>query len=341
MKTQDKNNYRGTLFVLSFSLIVLFLISLVLGRYPLSLSEIGRLILSRITDIEQTWPDSAEAIFFNVRLPRVGLAVLVGAALSTSGAAYQGMFRNPLVSSDIVGASSGAAFGAALGILLGAGGSMISMSAFLFSGISVVLVYMISRIMRQNQVLGLVLAGIMIGSIFNAGTSFLKLMADPNDQLPQITFWLMGSLNGKTLSELFYAAILILLGLVPLLGLRWKMNLLTMDEKEAQAMGVAVGPLRLVVIVCATLLTATSIAVSGMIGWISLVIPHFSRLLVGSDFRRLLPTSMLMGSCFLLIVDNISRLTFTAEIPLGILTSLVGAPFYLYLLMSRRTRMNI
>ncbi len=341
MKTQDKNNYRGTLFVLSFSLIVLFLISLVLGRYPLSLSEIGRLILSRITDIEQTWPDSAEAIFFNVRLPRVGLAVLVGAALSTSGAAYQGMFRNPLVSSDIVGASSGAAFGAALGILLGAGGSMISMSAFLFSGISVILVYMISRIMRQNQVLGLVLAGIMIGSIFNAGTSFLKLMADPNDQLPQITFWLMGSLNGKTLSELFYAAILILLGLVPLLGLRWKMNLLTMDEKEAQAMGVAVGPLRLVVIVCATLLTATSIAVSGMIGWISLVIPHFSRLLVGSDFRRLLPTSMLMGSCFLLIVDNISRLTFTAEIPLGILTSLVGAPFYLYLLMSRRTRMNI
>jgi len=341
LKTQDKNNYRGTLFVLSFSLIVLFLISLVLGRYPLSLSEIGRLILSRITDIEQTWPDSAEAIFFNVRLPRVGLAVLVGAALSTSGAAYQGMFRNPLVSSDIVGASSGAAFGAALGILLGAGGSMISMSAFLFSGISVILVYMISRIMRQNQVLGLVLAGIMIGSIFNAGTSFLKLMADPNDQLPQITFWLMGSLNGKTLSELFYAAILILLGLVPLLGLRWKMNLLTMDEKEAQAMGVAVGPLRLVVIVCATLLTATSIAVSGMIGWISLVIPHFSRLLVGSDFRRLLPTSMLMGSCFLLIVDNISRLTFTAEIPLGILTSLVGAPFYLYLLMSRRTRMNI
>lgn len=341
MKTQDKNNYRGTLFVLSFSLIILFLISLVLGRYPLSLSEIGRLLLSRITDIEQTWPDSAEAIFFNVRLPRVGLAVLVGAALSTSGAAYQGMFRNPLVSSDIVGASSGAAFGAALGILLGAGGSMISMSAFLFSGISVILVYMISRIMRQNQVLGLVLAGIMIGSIFNAGTSFLKLMADPNDQLPQITFWLMGSLNGKTLSELFYAAILILLGLVPLLGLRWKMNLLTMDEKEAQAMGVAVGPLRLVVIVCATLLTATSIAVSGMIGWISLVIPHFSRLLVGSDFRRLLPTSMLMGSCFLLIVDNISRLTFTAEIPLGILTSLVGAPFYLYLLMSRRTRMNI
>ncbi|NLC39789.1 MAG: iron ABC transporter permease, partial [Clostridiaceae bacterium] len=260
---------------------------------------------------------------------------------SASGAAYQGMFRNPLVSSDIVGASSGAAFGAALGILLGAGGSMISLSAFFFSGISVTMVYMISRILRQNQVLGLVLAGIMIGSIFNAGTSFLKIMADPNDQLPQITFWLMGSLNGKTLDELFYAAILILLGLVPLLGLRWKMNLLTMDEKEAQAMGVAVGPLRLVVIICATLLTATSIAVSGMIGWISLVMPHFSRLLVGSDFRRLLPSSMLMGSCFLLIVDNISRLTFTAEIPLGILTSLVGAPFYLYLLMSRRTRMNI
>ncbi|NLC88541.1 MAG: iron ABC transporter permease [Clostridiaceae bacterium] len=341
METQSRNNYRTIILALTVSLTALFLISLVLGRYPLTLSEIGRLILSKITDIEQTWPDSAEAIFFNVRLPRVGLAVLVGAALSVSGAAYQGMFRNPLVSSDIVGASSGAAFGAALGILLGAGGSMISMSAFLFSSLSVALVYMISRILRQNQVLGLVLSGIMIGSIFNAGTSFLKLMADPNDQLPQITFWLMGSLNGKTLEELFYGAILILIGLLPLMGLRWKMNLLTMDEKEAQAMGVAVGPLRLIVIVCATLLTATSIAVSGMIGWVSLVIPHFSRLLVGSDFRRLLPASMLMGSCFLLIVDNISRLAFTAEIPLGIITSLVGAPFYLYLLLSRRSRMNL
>lgn len=341
METQSRNNYRTIILVLIIALIILLLISLVLGRYPLSLSEIRRLIFSRITHVEQTWPDSAEAIFFNVRLPRIGLAILVGAALSVSGACFQGMFRNPLVSSDIIGASSGAAFGAALGILLGVSGGFISISAFIFSALAVALVYMISRVLRQNQVLGLVLAGIMIGSIFNAGTSFLKLMADPNDQLPQITFWLMGSLNGKTLEELFYGTILILVGLVPLMSLRWKMNLLTMDEKEAQSMGVAVGPLRLLVIVCATLLTATSIAVSGMIGWISLVIPHFSRLLVGSDFRRLLPTSMLMGSCFLLIVDNISRLAYTAEIPLGILTSLVGAPFYLYLLLSRRTRMNI
>ncbi|MDD2426739.1 MAG: iron ABC transporter permease [Eubacteriales bacterium] len=341
MKVKSSNNYRSVISVLIIALIFLLLISLVLGRYPLSLLEIGRLFLSRITDVEQTWTDSSEAIFFNVRLPRIGLAALVGAALSVSGACYQGMFRNPLVSSDIIGASSGAAFGAALGILLGVGGGLISISAFIFSALAVALVYMISRILRQNQVLGLVLSGIMIGSIFNAGTSFLKLIADPNDQLPQITFWLMGSLNGKTLDELYYGAILILIGLLPLMGLRWKMNLLTMDEKEAQSMGVAVGPLRLIVIVCATLLTATSIAVSGMIGWISLVIPHFSRLLVGSDFRRLLPTSMLMGACFLLIVDNISRLAYTAEIPLGILTSLVGAPFYLYLLLSRRTRMNI
>ncbi|NLC26710.1 MAG: iron ABC transporter permease [Fastidiosipila sp.] len=341
MESQSRNNYKTTLLVLIIILIVLFLSSLVLGRYPLSLSEIGRLIVSRIMETEQTWPDSAEAIFFNARLPRIGLAVLVGAALSVSGACYQGMFRNPLVSSDIIGASSGAAFGAALGILLGVSGGLISISAFIFSALAVVLVYMISRILRQNQVLGLVLAGIMIGSIFNAGTSFLKLIADPNDQLPQITFWLMGSLNGKSMEELLYAAFFILVGLVPLMSLRWKMNLLTMDEKEAQSMGVAVGPLRLIVIVCATLLTATSIAVSGMIGWISLVIPHFSRLLVGSDFRRLLPTSLLMGASFLLIVDNISRLAYTAEIPLGILTSLVGAPFYLYLLLSRRTRMNI
>lgn len=311
-----------------------------LGRYPLGLSEIGRLILSRFTDVEVTWTDSSEAIFFNVRLPRICLAVLVGAALSVAGACYQGMFRNPLVSSDIVGASSGAAFGAALGILLGASGAWISASAFVFSALSVALVYMISKLLRQNQILGLVLAGIMVGSVFNAGTSFLKIIADPNDQLPQITFWLLGSLNGKSMTDLLYAAILIVAGLLPLLGLRWRLNLLTMDEREAQSMGVSVKPMRLIVIVCATLLTATSIAVSGMIGWISLVIPHFSRLLVGSNYRRLLPTSLLMGSCFLLIVDNISRLAYTAEIPLGILTSLVGAPFYLYLLLSRRSRLQ-
>ncbi len=296
--------------------------------------------MSRFTDVEVTWTDSSEAIFFNVRLPRICLAVLVGAALSVAGACYQGMFRNPLVSSDIVGASSGAAFGAALGILLGASGAWISASAFVFSALSVALVYMISKLLRQNQILGLVLAGIMVGSVFNAGTSFLKIIADPNDQLPQITFWLLGSLNGKSMTDLLYAAILIVAGLLPLLGLRWRLNLLTMDEREAQSMGVSVKPMRLIVIVCATLLTATSIAVSGMIGWISLVIPHFSRLLVGSNYRRLLPTSLLMGSCFLLIVDNISRLAYTAEIPLGILTSLVGAPFYLYLLLSRRSRLQ-
>jgi len=341
LKAITKGSYRKILLVLAISLVALFLISLVLGRYPLRLSEIGRLILSRFTDVEVTWTDSAEAIFFNVRLPRICLAVLVGAALSVAGACYQGMFRNPLVSSDIVGASSGAAFGAALGILIGASGAWISASAFVFSALSVALVYMISKLLRQNQILGLVLAGIMIGSVFNAGTSFLKIIADPNDQLPQITFWLLGSLNGKSMKDLLYAAILIFAGLLPLLGLRWRLNLLTMDEREAQSMGVSVKPMRLIVIVCATLLTATSIAVSGMIGWISLVIPHFSRLLVGSNYRRLLPTSLLMGSCFLLIVDNISRLAYTAEIPLGILTSLVGAPFYLYLLLSRRSRLQM
>lgn len=303
-----------------------------LGQYRISLADMGRIIWSRVAAIEKTWTDQTEAIFLHVRLPRILLAVLVGAGLSVAGACYQGMFRNPLVSSDIIGASSGAAFGAALAILLGMSGAMISVFAFAFSLSAVALVYVISKVVRTNRVLGLVLAGIMVGSVFNAMTSYLKLIADPSNELPAITYWLMGSLNGAKLKQVLYAGLFIVGGIIPLLGLRWKLNLMTMGDREAQTMGISVNTLRSIVIVAATLITAASIAVSGMIGWISLVIPHFARMLVGSDYRRLLPTSVLMGASFLLIVDNVSRLVWSSEIPIGILTSLIGAPFFVILL---------
>lgn len=311
-------------------LVILAVVSFRLGRYPMSVSQIIHVIGAHFTG--ERIDASMSAIFFHVRMPRILLSIFVGISLSVAGCCYQGIFRNPLVSSDVIGASSGAAFGAALAILIGLGGAMISISAFAWSIAAVLAVYSIGRLLRENPVLGLVLAGIMVGSLFNAGVSFLKLIADPNNELPAITYWLMGSLAGAKLSEVWPAAVIMLIGLAPLWVIRWRLNLLTMGDEEAKSMGVNVFRLRLLVILCATLMTAASIAVSGMIGWISLVIPHFSRMLVGSDYRTLFPAAALMGADFLLVIDNISRLATTAEIPIGILTAAVGAPFYLYLL---------
>ena len=256
---------------------------------------------------------SDDKVVFAVRLPRVAAAALVGAALAVSGAAYQGMFRNPMVSPDILGASTGAGFGAAVAILLGAGYFGISAAAFCCGLLAVA-------------------AGMMISSLFSAGTSFVKLVADTQQQLPAITYWLMGSLSSVKDKDVVFLAIPVALGMIPLFFLRWRMNLLTVGEEEAQSMGVNTRRLRGAVIVCATLLTSASVAVSGMIGWVGLVIPHFCRMLFGYDYRRLIPAGALFGAAFLLAVDDIARLVTTGELPLGILTAFVGAPLFLYLI---------
>ncbi len=308
------------------------LLSFALGRYPISPRETIGILLSKIIHIEPFWTERMATVLFNVRLPRILLACLVGCCLSSAGAAYQGIFQNPMAAPDILGASAGAAFGAALAILSGASSRIVSLSAFFFSLLTVALVWLLSRRTRGKQIIGLVLAGIMISSLFSAGTSFIKLVADPTNQLPAITYWLMGSLSGAKMSDISFAVFPMLVGLLPLFLLRWRINILSLGDDEARTMGVNVRRLRLVVIVSATLVTSSAVAVSGTIGWVGLVIPHLSRKLVGSNFRHLMPATMLFGALFLLLVDNISRNLFAVEIPIGILTAFIGAPFFLSLI---------
>ena len=314
------------------ALLALFLLSFVVGRYGVPLGQVVRILLSGVLPLEQTWTDNMAIAVLNVRLPRILLACLVGCGLSAAGTGYQTVFQNPMAAPDILGASSGACFGAALAILTGQGAVMTTVFAFLASLLSVALVYLVGNHTRGNRVVNLLLAGIMVGSLFSACTSYIKLVADPTNQLPQITYWLMGSLSGTRMGTVRFAAVCMAVGLVPLLLLRWRMNLLTLSPDEARAMGVHTDRLRLAVILSSTVLTAAAVSVSGMIGWVGLVIPHLSRRIVGSDCRRLMPMSCLFGAAFLLLVDDMARCLTATEIPIGILTAFVGAPFFIYLM---------
>ena len=314
------------------ALLALFLLSFVVGRYGVPLGQVVRILLSGVLPLEQTWTDNMAIAVLNVRLPRILLACLVGCGLSAAGTGYQTVFQNPMAAPDILGASSGACFGAALAIMTGQSAVMITVFAFLASLLSVALVYLVGNHTRGNRVVNLLLAGIMVGSLFSACTSYIKLVADPTNQLPQITYWLMGSLSGTRMGTVRFAAVCMAVGLVPLLLLRWRMNLLTLSPDEARAMGVHTDRLRLAVILSSTVLTAAAVSVSGMIGWVGLVIPHLSRRIVGSDCRRLMPMSCLFGAAFLLLVDNMARCLTATEIPIGILTAFVGAPFFIYLM---------
>ena len=333
LRAADKR-YARRFAVLGAVFLAVLLGSLLVGRYALSPGQLVHMLWTRISGGAADWPISDDKVVFAVRLPRVAAAALVGAALAVSGAAYQGMFRNPMVSPDILGASTGAGFGAAVAILLGAGYFGISAAAFCCGLLAVAAAWLVSRLSRTNQTVALILAGMMISSLFSAGTSFVKLVADTQQQLPAITYWLMGSLSSIKAEDVRFLVLPVAVGLLPLFLLRWRMNLLTVGEEEAQSMGVRTGVLRLVVILCATLLTTASVAVSGMIGWVGLVIPHFCRMLFGYNYRRLIPAAALFGAAFLLAVDDIARLVTTGELPLGILTAFVGAPLFLYLIIT-------
>ena len=324
------------IWILAAALLVLFFASFLLGRYEVPVSQVVRILLHGMgLPLEQTWSDSMATAILQIRLPRILLAALVGCALSGAGTAYQSAFQNPMAAPDILGASSGACFGATLAILLNASDALITAAAFLASLFTVVLVYLISCRAKGNRIVNLLLSGIMVSSLFSAGISYVKLVADPSSKLPEITYWLMGSLGGSRGEDVLFVLGPVLAGVLPLLALRWRINLLTLGEEEAHAMGVHTARLRLIVILSATVLTAASVAVAGMIGWIGLVIPHLSRRLVGNDCRYLFPCSMVFGAAFLMLVDNISRNLLPVEIPIGILMALVGAPFFLYLMTKR------
>lgn len=316
-------------------LVAIFLASFCLGRFSVPFPELLKILLSRFISFNQTWTTQMEAVVLNIRLPRILLACLVGCCLSVAGASYQGVFQNPMSSPDILGASSGAAFGAALAILLGASSKLTTLSAFVFSLVTVCIVYLIGQRAPGKSVINLILAGIMISSLFTAGTSYIKLVADPSNQLPLITYWLMGSLSGAKNRDVMFVVFPMAAGIIPLFLMRWRINILTLGDDEAATMGINPNRLRFFVVICATLITAASVSVSGMIGWVGLVIPHLCRKIIGNNYAFLLPASMIFGAAFLLIVDNISRNLLATEIPIGILTAFIGAPFFIYLIMRK------
>jgi len=305
------------------------------GAYPLTVSEAGAALARKLTGAAPI--GQVDTVLFEVRLPRVFAAVLVGASIAAAGAAYQTLFRNPLVSPDILGVSTGAGLGAVIGIFLSLPVAGIQLLAFVVGLVTVGLVYAIAAVVRGREpILVLVLAGVVIGSLAGAVISLLKILADPYDQLPAIVFWLLGSLSAIRKGEVWAAAPLVLVGLVPLVLLRWRINVLSLGDEEAKALGVEAAQLRFVVIAAATLMTASVVAISGVIGWVGLVIPHIARMMVGPSFDRLLPTAMLLGASYLLAVDTMARTMARIEVPIGILTAVVGAPFFLWLLVRGR-----
>ena len=311
--------------------IFLFFVSFMLGRYPVAPIDVVKTILSPIFPQLAVSPE-LNSIVFTIRLPRIIAALLVGAALSIAGASFQGIFKNPLVSPDLLGVSMGAGFGAAVAILANAGNVLIQLSAFIFGIISVSITYGISKAYKAGGILLLVLSGTAVSAFFNALISGTKFMADPYDKLPQITYWLMGSLSAVNFDKLSMIIIPLLIGILVILVLRWHLNVLAMGDEEAQSLGLDAGKLRLLIIVACTLVTSAAVSISGIIGWVGLVVPHMTRIIVGPDHKILLPASLSIGASFLLLIDNISRTFISIEIPIGILTAIVGVPLFLYLL---------
>jgi iron complex transport system permease protein len=329
------SGHRLTIAALVGALGTLMLAAALIGAYPISPGELAAAFGRRLVGAAPV--GQIDTVLFEVRLPRVLAAVLGGAALAGAGAAYQTLFRNPLVSPDILGVSTGAGLGAVLGIFLSLPVLGIQLAAFATALATVALVYAVASVVHgRDPILVLVLAGVVVGSLAGAVISLLKILADPYDQLPAIVFWLLGSFSAIRRSEVWATLPMVLLGLLPLLALRWRINVLSLGDEEAKALGVEAGRLRLAVIAAATLMTASVVAISGVIGWVGLVIPHIARMMVGPSFDRLLPTAMLLGGTYLLLVDTLARTMARIEVPIGILTAVLGAPFFLWLLIRGR-----
>jgi iron complex transport system permease protein len=323
------------LLLLAILLLAVSVIASGIGPYRIPPLDVLWAILHRVE--EGSEPGAIDTVLFNIRLPRVVAAAFVGAALAAAGAAYQSLFRNPLVSPDILGVSTGAGLGAVIGILLGL--PVILIQALGFGGglLTVVIVAALARSLRgSSDVLVLVLAGIVVGALAGAAISLVKVLADPYDQLPAITFWLLGSLAGVKASDVAATVPVVLLGLAPLILLRWRIGILSLGDDEARTLGVEVGRLRLIVITAATLVTASVVAISGVIGWVGLMVPHMARLLVGPRFDRLLPAAILLGAAFMVGVDTLARSAARIEIPLGVLTAVIGGPAFVWLLARNR-----
>lgn len=332
-------------FPLLFGILLLLLaamavVSISVGRYYIRPDWVVEILGSSFFSIPQDWPSQAASIIYTLRLPRTAAAMLIGAALSLSGAAYQSVFKNPLVAPDMLGVSSGACVGASLAILFGIAQTGTEISAFAGGLVAVSIAVAIPKIIGKNSIVMLVLSGIIVTGLMSSILGIIKYLADADTQLPAITYWQLGSLANVTAENIGTSGSLIILCIIFMMLIRWRMNILTLSDEEVHMLGRHNGMLRYGVILCATILTASSVCLSGTIGWVGLVIPHFSRMLVGPDNLRMLPVAVVFGALFLLFIDTISRAAFSAEIPLSILTGLVGAPFYFYLLVRQRLQLS-
>jgi iron complex transport system permease protein len=340
-------NIKGKKLLIIFLILIpflLFFISLFIGRYPLDFFSVIKLLYGGIKaflfkildrDVEVHLEDTEtikHTVLWYVRMPRTILALLVGASLAVSGGALQGMFRNPLVDSGMLGVSSGAGFGAAVAIVIFNNTFITYIFAFIFGIVAVILSYLTGKIYKSAPTVTLVLGGVIISSIFSALLSFIKYIADPYEQLPTIVFWLMGSLAKANYKDILISMIPMLIGVIGIIAVRWRINILSLGDREAKTLGVNVKVCRVLIVICTSLATAGAVCVSGTIGWIGLIIPHIGRMIVGNDNRVLIPTCLSIGASFMVIVDGIGRALTGSEIPLGVLTALIGGPFYIYLL---------
>lgn len=328
----------ATVGLILFLPVALAVISLTLGRYDISAPDVVRVLLSPLfPGLAEGIPEIAQQLVLRIRVPRILAALLIGASFGATGTAFQAIFKNPLVDSNILGVTSGAGFGAAIAILLMASNWQIQLFAFVFGLAAVSLSFFGSRLYKSTPILVLTLMGILVGSLFNSLTSLLKYVADPLDTLPAITFWLLGSLTNITWQNIPGLFMITLLGLIFFWLVRWRLNILSLGDDEAKSLGVNPVHMKMMIILVATLMTAVAVSISGVIGWVGLVIPHAGRMIVGPDHKRLLPVSVGLGAAFLLLIDNIARTLLPGEIPLGVLTGLIGVPLLIALLRRNRT----
>ncbi len=313
------------------SIVVLGLLALGMGRYSLSIREILATVFpGAFPDITVT--DNMRTVLFNIRLPRVILALISGAGLSVSGAAFQGIFSNSLATPDTLGVATGASFGAALGILFGMNMVLVQFMALIMGVVAVWIVYIVSKIKGTSSLIMIVLAGMVVAALFQAMVSIIKYVADPQDTLPSITFWLMGSLSGTTFETLLIGAPFIIVGTLLIFVMRWKLNVMSLHEDEARSLGVNVNAVRFLVIIGSTMVTASVVSMCGLIGWVGLLIPHISRMIFGNNNKSVIPASIGLGALFMLVIDTIARSVTATEIPVSILTAIIGAPFFIALL---------
>lgn len=312
-------------------LAALVLIAMGLGRFSMSPAEVlATLFPGALSGVEVT--QTMQNVIYNIRLPRVLLALLSGAALSVAGASFQSLFSNPLATPDTLGVATGASFGAALGILLGLNMALVQVLALASGVLAVVVVYAVSRVRGTSSMIMIILGGMVVSALFSALVSLIKYVADPQDVLPSITFWLMGSLSGTNYETLLLGAPFIIAGTLLIYALRWRLNALSLNEEEAHTLGVNVRLVRALVVLGSTMVTASVVSMCGLIGWVGLLIPHISRMMLGNDNRRVVPASVVLGAAFMLVIDTVARTVTASEIPVSILTAVIGAPVFIALL---------